>query len=502
MASTMRRRFSTYGSRRRAGSGTWLAVAFWVIAWVDVSHGQWPTDMSISPPESPRWVLLHNGSVFHGKLDRVGSRFQLQIDERTRMGFDPLQVLVVADRLVDLYEYRRTRLTASDINGRLELVRWCLSQELLDQAEHELAILQDRGVPEGKTKGLRLLLLQGRGELETPNYSFHVPGRKAEKEQLSSTLQPQGSRAVMAPTLERTEARGSLSKMDSVPATPSGVVASVFSFYDQPGFTPDQRISEALESKVSDHAATSFSANVHWTLVQACAGCHFPENAKLAEHSGFALEIPSGPHKATEQQLRHNHEQLMTLVNRQNPGNSRLMALVTAPHASLTEPPLKPESDESRGVVEWIYQLGGQLAGNMRDDDTASYVAPASAIDSIDVSPGEGGVQPDWDRLNGFPSGAANGLLPNSHGEGGQSLLLGLAPVVDPANPYDPEAFNRFFHPLRPRRLAIEPAATPPLPRRLPAPEETPPASSETQPVWTTPPGLRRVGLAPGGAPR
>ena len=401
-------------------------------------------DLSLHDSQGTRWLMLRNGTVFSGQITAQNSKYTIQIDSKTQMTYDPGRVWVIADSLGEIYEFYRARLQPGDLNGQLEFARWCVSQKLWAEAEQEIETLRLAGVPDAQLRGMALTVQRAiAGPVAAPTFVMPKPKTPAPRDELRPV--PPTSRASHVPA-------PSPQTLPAVDDKPKPIVNSVFSFYDQPGFENDARVQEAIDGSVQQEAVTQFNETVHWAVVQACAGCHYPENEKLALASSFSLDIPSAKHKATLTQSRHNLDQLLTLINRENPGNSRLLSLLSQPHGPLKEPPITVDSDDFRAIQQWIYRSGIVDAG--REPETR--VVPANA-ESIDAEP------------TPVPATAESLQLPR--------LLPGsLGPEIDPARPYDPAAFNRLYHPQGPPPNRSN-DGQPPTPG-LPLLPEAPPAKS------------------------
>ena len=425
-----------------------LALCLWVSLLLTgvgaVTAQQSVVDLSLNPNLPQRFLLLRNGAVFAGRIDATNGRYAVQIDPQTTINLDANRVWVLADSMQELFEFRRARVLAYDSEAQFELWQWCLQNDLLTPVAEALPTMRKAGVHESQIRSLELGLARARGELPVP--ALHVPPTKAAR---TETPAPVSQRpGLQSPTIQATSAGASRDATTSGPSAP--VINSVFSFYDQPGFNNDNRIQEAIATSIKQTAVDQFNESVHWALVQACAGCHYPENQGLHRESGFALEIPSGPNKATLEQTRHNLEQLRPLLNRDNPGNSRLLALIAAPHGGQKSPPLAADSTEFRQITQWVYRSGAHQAGTSDE----SRVTVASAME-FDIAP----------PAMAGPTTPPPTPLP---------LLPAKGPQVDPQRPYDPTPFNRHFHPGDAHQTS--------LPTR-PATVETPVPSNPTNPV-------------------
>jgi hypothetical protein len=410
-----------------------------------VAAQQTVVDLSLNPAQSERFVLLRNGAMFAGRVEKNNGRYTVQIDPQTTVNLDANRVWVVADSKLELFEFRRARISAYDQDAQFELWQWCLQNDMLTPVAEAVPTLREQGFPESRLRSLELGLARARGELPVPTLT--PPPSNANM--LSNTaplphrptVNPRGTNRPTAHPNEATHAIDATSH-----TTPTPVINSVFSFYDQPGFDNDTRVQEAISTSIKQTAVDQFNESVHWALIQACAGCHYPENEALRQVSAFALEIPGGPNKATLEQTRHNLEQLRPLLNRDNPGNSRLLSLISEPHGGQKLPPVAADSADFRQITQWVYRSGVHQSGTSDD----SHVTLAAATESDVAAPAMASPQastPDF-----------------------ASLLPNLGPQVDPQRPYDPTPFNRHFHPCK---------TVPPRPNDLPR-GPTPLATTES----------------------
>ncbi|MBL8856493.1 MAG: hypothetical protein JNK57_21200 [Planctomycetaceae bacterium] len=483
-------------------------------------------NLSLDETQPIRWLMLRNGSVFSGQISESQGKYTIQINPQTQMTYDANRAWVVADSLNELYEFHRARVRPGDLNSQMEFARWCITQKLWTEAELEIDAMRAAGVADLQLRGLRLAIAASRPAPPTAQSSL-VPS-SVNNPIATQGLQPSPNRAVESlpavsvesnlvaplprvpvpsPSLPKPSlpkpavpaATASLPSPRFQPAadhaeTPAPIVNSVFSFYDQPGFENDTRVQEAISESVDQKAVDQFNETVQWSVVQACAGCHYPENERLAQASSFALEIPSAKHKATLEQTRHNLAQLLPLINRDNPGNSRLVDLLAQPHGTLKQPPLAAESEDYRAIMQWIYRseisrsssqssprshvgsLGDPALPNQSGSEMESHVIQAHAeTTEVDQLP--------------TPTSADIGPLPR--------LIPGsLGPEIDPNRPYSPEPFNRLYHPDGPVASIESPAPTTP-PSPAPRWEQLPPVGQSLTPQTLPPPALTPQTLTP-----
>lgn len=438
-----------------------LALALWIslCGALVAAAQQSVVDLSLNPNLPQRFLLLRNGAVFAGRIEAAPGRYSVQIDAQTTVNLDANRVWVIADSKQELFEFRRARVPAYDQEAQFELWQWCLQNELLEAVDAALPDLRQQGFPASRLRSLELGLAQARGELPVPMLTpppQPIVRQSAPGNRLTPTGRP-GSPGTAEPR-----------SVTAHPTAPEPLINSVFSFYDQPGFNNDSRIEEAIATSIKQTAVDQFNDSVHWALVQSCAGCHYPENEALFRVSAFALEIPGGPNKATLEQTRHNLEQLRPLINRDNPGNSRLLSLIAAPHGGQKSAPVAPDSEAYRQITQWVFRSGIHQSG--APDDSQVVLA--------------GATMPDVAPPVFAPT---NPALPDN-----SPLLPVLGPQIDPQRPYDPAPFNRHFHPEK----IGQTAATPPSNSQLPVATAI---NSSPQPLVAVP--HERPGIAPEATP-
>lgn len=426
-----------------------LLLWLWVgMCWIlPVAAQQTVVDLSLNPNQPERFVLMRNGAVFAGRVDTANGRYSVQIDPQTTVNLDANRVWVIADSKQELFEFRQARISSYDRDAQFDLWQWCLQNDLLTPVAEALPALREQGFPATYLRSLELGLARARGELPVPALTPPPVNTTAAR-----TDVPPANRLAPSSTPSATL----IGTTTDTPPTP--VINSVFSFYDQPGFNNDSRVQEAISTSIKQTAVDQFNESVHWALIQACASCHYPENAALKQVSAFALEIPGGPNKATLEQTRHNLEQLRPLLNRDNPGNSRLLSLIAEPHGGQKSPPVAADSADFRQITQWVYRSGVHQTGTSDD----SHVTVAGALESDIAAPAMASPLSSTTELD--------------------ALLPSLGPQVDPQRPYDPTPFNRHFHPEASRRM------------EMPDQRLGPASLGTSQPPETNP---RPLGLAP-----
>ena len=99
------------------------------------------SDVSRSRPRyalsKPRFVLLRNGGVFHGRLQKDGNTI-LVVKKNGNLRLKSSSVRFVGDSMDTLYRLQSQTLLSEDLEGHARLANWCLRQGLLESAEKEL----------------------------------------------------------------------------------------------------------------------------------------------------------------------------------------------------------------------------------------------------------------------------------------------------------------------------------------------------------------------------
>lgn len=487
------------------------------------------SDLSFKNEQESRVLMLHHGAIFQGQIRKQDRGWVVQIDPQTSMTFENYRVAAVADSLQDLYFFRDQRIPAGNVAARVELAHWCLKHTLIDEADSCVQHIQKLNVDPSIVQTLQRKIQQLRdpaadaatrsaphaglaGHREKPlptnwlNTQSAPPARTspasltqapASLTQAPASLTqapdsatrltapgPQGTNLASGKRINRQSSGDTLLSPVAAPTDPNStqaevpeLVDSVFSFYDKPGFRNEGEIKESIDNRLSQGAIQQFSESVNTTLVNACAGCHFPGNAMVPKTVKFELEMVASSGDPS-QWLRHNLQQTLSLVNRQNPGNSELLSIISQPHGGLPTAPLGQGSPEFETVSAWAFQT--QLEQVPPGSESESRVVVASATQPMDAAPDAGG--PIWPHASehdsDFPQGGA--AFPQDLNP------LGSTPPVDPQKPHDAGAFNRHYHPQahrqpEPRRQPSTPVVSAPLSAGQP-PSALAPAAGQLTP--------------------
>lgn len=370
-----------------------LAGACWIAASQEVRN---------EADANQRVILLKNGRVLRGQPTYVGDRCVLQLPNGGTIGLPVREITVDGANLLEVYQHlQQTVAKSSSVEPRLELVRWCLREGLLEQASLTLLDLMrvDPDHPE-----IEPLLKQIR-------------------------LQTQQAARIALPKPESAK---------TVATSPSN--RSVAS---------DEL--ELLAQSLPKPALAMFSTTVQPLLINRCGGssCH------TGNRSGDLrlLQPAHGTSFFRRMSLRNLHT-VLRYVDWENPDNSPLLLTPRKPHGSAQVALIGDANEELyRTLREWIRQAT-QAAPPV--DDKVHTAAGSDEAPSPEVA-GQAeprGVFPLFRPLAtgqgqqsslAKPGTAAVGASPpaGSPADPQRTVPPGSSSVGDP---FDPAIFNRRFH--------------------------------------------------------
>ena len=242
-------------------------------------------------------ILLDNGHVLHGRLIDEGDQVLIRLGRGSQMRLPRTRIRGVGRSGHDLFLLQRRQLHNSDVEGRIELARWCLRNEQTDNA--------------GK-----LLLELTRLAPRDPRVAYL-------DNQIRQVLQP--------------------------PPVPSAKPAV------QPAIAVEDPPADPIESLTRGQIA-DFTAHVQPVLLNHCsaAGCH-----GVVGKSDFKVLRPFSGHGLTQRMTNRNLNASLAYVNRADPAISKLLLAATEPHGGNETPILSGPRDESSLKVlrRWLESL-------------------------------------------------------------------------------------------------------------------------------------------------
>jgi hypothetical protein len=249
-------------------------------------------------------VVLTNGSVLHGSIERHGDAYHIVV-AGAQLRVPAEQVERFAPTLAEAYDARRRDLPGDSAEAHIELARWCLNQGLLAEAAREL--LDARTLEPGH-RGAAIIEVQLRHRME----------------------------------LERR--RGA--------APTAGIATPVTAETADTGTS-----AETVPLDIPAEAQSLFVRQIQPMLVRTCAssGCH-----RSGGEQEFALDPWVLEGRGNAQLTRRNLHAVLRHVNVENPAASPLLNFAKAPHGS-------PESRDAQALAErqveilaaWLNQVAG-----------------------------------------------------------------------------------------------------------------------------------------------
>ena len=350
-------------------------------------------------------LILRNGHVLSGQITRLDNRFNVSVDGG-RISVDVADTERFCRNLDEAYAQKALLTGVADLHGHLELAQWC----------------QRQGLPE------------------------HAAGELAK----ASAIDP--SHPMITVIERRIQMSAAPPESVEVAATP----------VQQPTFPKD------LDRSARDMPTGTMEAFVRSVgplLVNRCgaARCH-----GSASENAFHLLRPPSSNRPGGRIIQRNLQSTLKLIDRENPARSPLLTAALDPHGPLQVSPLAGRrTDHYERLADWVHQVarGSNTAmpashkelTNQPDEHAVSalYAGPVtessayhSAHDTNDIRLPEHRLESEIPQSLGRPdTSIGDPSIPHRS----QAQWGALSPSFTPIDPFDPEIFNRRFHPRAPR---------------------------------------------------
>jgi len=352
-----------------------------------LSHGQQLPQSSaenVAPKESV--LLLNNGQVLRGTVTLDGDRYVVHSGtSEIRVPQDAVEH--VCRSLAEGYQRKRAAMFAAGGRTRTRLIQWCLAQGMLDEAERELAEAE---------------------RLDPNNLRYDLLRR-----QVKLAREP----------IEPAEP----------PAPPAEPLVS------------DAQL-DILVRTLPSTAVESFSQTVQPLLLNNCAaaGCHGP-----SPRSDFQLIRLARGITPNRRVTQRNLHAALAWIDRDHPDASRLLSAAAQAHGNTQHHKFEgTEGPVFRHLAAWVRQVADPAVASPPSTVESSEATLSQSISDSDTrrslpnaaqrNQSARGVAGPFDRSQSSPS--ADGPQTTS--------LPSTAPQEKaPADPFDPEVFNRRYHP-------------------------------------------------------
>jgi hypothetical protein len=338
------------------------------------------------PPNLPDQgvLILRNGQIIEGRIAQDGGQYVVDIPDG-QLRVKSANVEVVCKDLNEGYQRKRAMIHVGNVHDHIELAQWCLQHELLGPAAIELA---DATVADPNNPMIGML-----------------------QRRLKMAVEPQ-----------------------TLPDGPGNTMAG-----------PSNDELDRMIRSLPHGAIETFTQTVQPVLMNHCtaSGCHGPQS-----ETPLRLFRSSGNKSASRRITQRNLYSALQFVDMNNPLASRLLTAPSEPHGSARYAVFNEhQALQYKRLVDWVSQLSHQPAS----ESPALAVLPAA----IEPPPGFfAGTTPQK-----LPQDAQNARqLPQ--GGRSQTVRRGASPPVaksvgeaapasynQPADPHDPEIFNRRYAP-------------------------------------------------------
>ena len=371
-------------------------------------------------------LILKNGNALQGRITQAGEYYVLAINDNSVIRLPQEKVDFACRTMEEAYLRQKAKEGTTTLKAHVELAHWCLNLNLWEEATYHHSIAQRSG-----------------------------PGH---------------------PDVVRLDRRYQVKQEER--RRPEGVMQASFT---QPVATPEPAADRPLEPRPAepspgdDEAEPSpppqilhyFTANVQPLLLNSCATsrCHAPtaENEfRLVQFDNVRL-IP-------RRMTVRNMNTALKFVDYDNPVQSSLLTHASTQHGGENEPNLSPA--QLYAIQAWV---GGVVrsgkppatlpAALPESKLPESKVVPAAFHSPVQMSTAKGaasqptvspvGANPDGAEINPIFGGNANADIPGALRRGAPLPFRSTPKTVDveeaPAvrDEFDPELFNRRYHPSR-----------------------------------------------------
>lgn len=398
-----------------------------------------------SSVNSDQIVVLKHGDFLEGRVSYEPTKVIVSKGARgSRIFLSRDSVDFVCNSMAEAYWEKFARTKATDTAGQVDLFQWCLKHQLVDEAENQFDLLTQAKI---KASELDTLYRQLLAVAAQRNRESKAAGRVSK-----NTLNPQTPSPLM-PQPDSTETvvdQDAFSGIHNTGKTqvwnsPSVNVGTPNEF---DGMTPSPRRdsnvrpvqfvsalpdrSQATTREIQDQiellpqgVAAKFRRQVEPFLLQNCAKCH--DKTKLETSNGFALIKSHQKMNPIGYSQRNLYVVLPLIDTNVTFQETRLWEIVTKPHAGNAKPFFAVGARESRMTANWLSTLTqppspAQFAAGQWESPI-EQVKPVAAKPDRATQPGQ-----ELSTIGEIPSLETNGVR---------------ARGFVPADPFDPEIFNR-----------------------------------------------------------
>lgn len=371
-------------------------------------------------------LILKNGNALQGRITQAGEYYVLAINDSSVIRLQEDKVDFACRTMEEAYLRQKAKVGTTTLNAHVELAHWCLNLNLWEEATYHHSIAQRSGPAHPDVVRLDRRYQVKQEERQRPEGVM-----QASFTQPVATPEPAADRPHEPRPTERS-----------------------------PG---DDEAEPSLPPQILHY----FTANVQPLLLNSCATsrCH----ATTAENE-FRLVQFDNVRMIPRRMTVRNMNAALKFVDYDNPIQSSLLTHASTRHGGENEPNLSPTQLYALRVwVGGVVQSGKPASALPGAQVPESKVVPAAFQAPLQMSPTRQassqpntkptvlppGANPNGADINPIFGGNANAEMPGASRPGAPLPFRSTPKTVDveeaPAvrDEFDPELFNRRYHPNR-----------------------------------------------------
>ena len=362
-------------------------------------------------------ILLQNGSVLSGKLNRLGDTAIIERADGTRITIATTHVAFVGQTMEELYRHRVSGRRALDLFALQNDVRWCLRHGLLKQAA--IDVLHARKLEPS--------------DVQTQQLVRQVASRMRAEAAPLETPQPDSIPPVTNPQVDPTApGRNQPQPIQQVAHT-------------EPISSPGDSLSKAevqidsATARLDEVSVARFKTKIQTMLTNRCANCHTRSSDNQRE---FQIHSAVDAKFASTRVANENLAEVLKYIDWADPMSSEFRTRVTDGHGGRRNRFGNPNSAMMQILDSWLKGLHREDTGfalPLADRQEPSGVsAPGNAVPTTADSQAPATVpdfpDPVWPMSEIEDQFSTNEI---------KSLPRRMPEVK---NPFDPQIFNRRVH--------------------------------------------------------
>jgi hypothetical protein len=387
---------------------TAIILTIWLCS--SVSHGQSNT------------VLLKNGNVLRGTVQRDRNRFQIQTSSN-RIVLDDSQVAYVCDSMDEAFQLTQAESNPDSVESQVTVFQWCMRHKLHSQAQQQIQTLQLMPIKRQRLEHLNRLV--------NVAIDREIRLQQTANQQQAPRIKPdsRGSEEQQAEI-----AQVGYDKPIQIQPLPSSESNEVELSSDRPHVASLKEIADFSKSFPGPSVAY-FKRTIEPQMIRNCfnAGCH---NANQSSLSLISLHD-----KSTTKTIRQrNFYNIMKYVDLHAPLESPLFQMATTPHAGMTKAVYTEDRGQTTTLRNWLLSIAtpeAQRAYQLKAWEVAQQQleakqAPDTRSETRDMTTLPGEIRQTSASLPDSSVPSVPNLNPQQR-------------VFAPKDPFDPEIFNRKY---------------------------------------------------------